>query len=65
MKVANTGHVTALDDAWGCASVIVTDFIAAGKVGDTTCASAIPEIRTVDRFPMHVADASRRDRGPG
>ncbi len=65
VKLANTGHVTALDDTWGCASVIVTDFVAAGKVGDTTCASTIPEIRTVDRFPLHAADATAATAAPG
>ena len=65
VTVANTGHVTALDDSWGCASVIVTDFIAAGKVGDTTCASSIPEIRTVDRFPVHAVGATAATAAPG
>ena len=44
--------------------MIVTDFIAnAGKVGDTTCASTIPEIRTVDSFPMPLDRRDRGDRG--
>ena len=65
VSVANTGHVTALDDSWGCASVIVTDFIADGEVGDTTCADTIPEIRAVDRYPLHVADATAAIAAPG
>ena len=65
VKVANTGHVTALDDAWGCASVIVTDFIANGAIGDTTCADTIPEIRTVDRYAQKASDATAASATPG
>ena len=65
VKVANTGHVTALDDAWGCASVIVTDFISAGKAGDTSCADTIPEIRTVDRYSVSAAAATAATAAPG
>ena len=65
VEVANTGHVTALNDSWACASVIVTDFISTGATGDTSCASTIPEIRTVDRFPITVAGAAAATATPG
>ncbi len=65
VKIANTGHVTALDDPWSCASVIVTEFIADKAVGDTTCAATIPEIRTVDHFPVHAGDAIAAAAAPG
>jgi hypothetical protein len=62
VQVANTGHVTALDDSWGCASTIVDDFIPNAAVGDTGCAETIPEIRTVDKFSIRL---DRRNRGDG
>ncbi len=65
VSVANTGHVTALDDSWECASVIVTDFIANGEAGDTTCADTIPEIRAVDRYPLNAVDATAAIAAPG
>ncbi len=65
VQVANTGHVTALDDSWGCASTIVDDFITNAAVGDTSCAETIPEIRTVDKFSIHSTDATAATAAPG
>jgi pimeloyl-ACP methyl ester carboxylesterase len=63
--VANSGHVTALDDGWGCASTIVAEFIDSRAPVDTTCASSIPPIRPVDRFARHAAEAAEATAEPG
>jgi pimeloyl-ACP methyl ester carboxylesterase len=48
--VRNTGHVTAIDDPWNCASALVRTFLAQ-KALDTSCAARIPAMRLVDTFP--------------
>jgi len=52
--VANTGHVTAVGDVYGCASVIVQTFFS-GARPDVACASAIPPMRLVSSFARTVA----------
>ncbi len=47
--VANTGHVTALDDFYGCASDIVRRFEQTGKV-NAQCASHVPALHLVPAF---------------
>jgi pimeloyl-ACP methyl ester carboxylesterase len=47
--VRNTGHVTAIDDPWNCASAIVRTFLAQRPL-DTGCAARIPPTRLVDAF---------------
>ena len=63
--VTNSGHVTALDDGWGCASTIVTEFVDVRGPVDTTCASSIPPIRPVDRFARQAAEAAEATAKPG
>jgi pimeloyl-ACP methyl ester carboxylesterase len=53
--VANTGHVSALGDLNGCASVIVRRFTATGKFADG-CSSAIPALHLVPSFGRDVDD---------
>jgi pimeloyl-ACP methyl ester carboxylesterase len=48
--VRNTGHVTAIDDPWNCASAIVREFVN-GTMPATACARRIPALRLVDTFP--------------
>lgn len=48
--VRNTGHVTAIDDPWNCASALVRTFLA-GQSVNTSCAARIPATRLVDTFP--------------
>lgn len=47
---ANSFHVDALGDEFDCASAIVRRFVETLQPGDTSCAAAIPEVRTVPRF---------------
>jgi TAP-like protein len=63
--VTNSGHVTALDDGWECASVIVAEFVDTRAPVDTSCAASIPPIRPVDRFARQAADASEATAQPG
>jgi pimeloyl-ACP methyl ester carboxylesterase len=63
--VTNSGHVTALDDGWGCASTIVAEFVDARAPVDTSCASSIPPIRPVERFVRQAADAAEATAQPG
>jgi pimeloyl-ACP methyl ester carboxylesterase len=52
VEVANVGHVTALGDYAGCASVVVRRFVRTRDPGDTSCArDANPRVRLVERFP--------------
>ena len=52
VEVANVGHVTALADYAGCASVVVRRFVRTRDPGDTSCArDANPRVRLVERFP--------------
>ena len=52
--VANTGHVTAVGDEYGCASAMVRTFFSGGTP-DVACASAIPAMRRVPSFARTVA----------
>jgi hypothetical protein len=63
--VANSGHVTALDDGWGCASVIVADFVDSREPVDTSCAALIPPVRPVERFARQAVDATEATAQPG
>ncbi|MGA8324837.1 MAG: alpha/beta fold hydrolase, partial [Candidatus Cybelea sp.] len=47
--VANTGHVTALDDFYGCASAIVRRFTLTQRV-DAGCAAHVPALHLVPSF---------------
>lgn len=47
--VANTGHVTALDDFYGCASAIVRRFTLTQRV-DASCAAHVPALHLVPSF---------------
>ncbi len=52
VEVANVGHVTALADYSGCASVLVRRFVRDLDPGDTSCAgTANPPVRMVSSFP--------------
>lgn len=52
VEVANVGHVTALGDHAGCASVLVRRFVRTRDPGDTSCArDANPRVRLVQEFP--------------
>jgi pimeloyl-ACP methyl ester carboxylesterase len=64
VKVANTGHVTALTDYSRCASDIVVQFVSTRSPGNTSCASQYQEVRTTDEFPMRLADIAA-PAGPG
>jgi pimeloyl-ACP methyl ester carboxylesterase len=48
--VPNSFHVTALGDAYHCASAIVRQFIQTLSPGDTSCTAQIPEVRLVPMF---------------
>jgi pimeloyl-ACP methyl ester carboxylesterase len=48
--VRNTGHVTAIDDPWNCASALVRAFLAEQSLS-ISCAARIPAMRLVDTFP--------------
>ena len=54
--VANSFHVTALDEQDDCASVIVRRFVRDLDPGDTSCAGRIAEVRTVPRFAEVAAE---------
>ncbi|MFN8195362.1 MAG: alpha/beta fold hydrolase [Nocardioidaceae bacterium] len=51
VEVANVGHVTALADYSGCASVLVRRFVRSRDAGDTSCArTANPPVRMTPGF---------------
>jgi pimeloyl-ACP methyl ester carboxylesterase len=50
VEMANTGHISALDDFQRCASGLVRTFLTSLQAGDTACASRVPAINVV-RFP--------------
>ncbi|MGA2135129.1 MAG: alpha/beta hydrolase [Bryobacteraceae bacterium] len=54
--IANSFHVTAVEDEDHCASVIARTFFLTLSPGDTSCASQIAEVRTVPNFATVVAD---------
>ncbi len=66
--VANTGHVTALDDFYGCAAGIVRRFGQTGKVA-AQCAARVPALHLVPAFSraldeVHPASPSDGNRAP-
>ena len=64
VQVANTGHISALDDYQRCASGIVRTFLTGLAAGDTACAARIPAVNAV-RFPAALGPRRRRARPPG
>ncbi len=58
VDVFNTVHVTALGDRNGCASVIYERFVRTLSPGDTSCASRVPEVRVVGRYPLNLGDVA-------
>lgn len=62
--VANTGHVTALDDFYGCASGIVRRFGQTGKV-DAQCASQVPALHLVPAFSRTLDEVEPAKPAPG
>jgi pimeloyl-ACP methyl ester carboxylesterase len=56
VEFANSTHVNALGDLYGCASAIVLRFVSSGgNTGSTACASKLPALRLVERFATRVA----------
>ncbi len=55
--VANTGHVSALDDYKGCASSIVQRFTESGRIDDG-CASHVPALHLVPSFARTLDDVT-------
>jgi pimeloyl-ACP methyl ester carboxylesterase len=55
--VANTGHVTALDDFGGCAAAMVRRFVAAGNV-DARCAAQVPALHLVPSFSRSLREVA-------
>lgn len=62
--VANTGHVTALDDFNGCASIIVRRFTQTGKV-DAACAAEVPALHLVPAFSRRLEEVEPATPLPG
>jgi hypothetical protein len=58
VETANTIHISALGDRDDCAQPMVRRFVRTLSAGDTSCASRIAEVRTVDSFPRRAADAA-------
>ena len=57
MIVANTGHVSALDDYKGCASSIVQRFTESGRI-DGGCAPRVPALHLVPSFARTLDDVT-------
>jgi pimeloyl-ACP methyl ester carboxylesterase len=53
VSVANSTHVTAIDDYGRCASQIVLRFIETRAAGDTSCAAQYAPYHVVNRFARH------------
>jgi hypothetical protein len=51
VEIANSVHVTALGDRDNCSSQIMYRFVRTLSAGDTSCASKVPEVRTIILFP--------------
>lgn len=62
--VANTGHVTALDDFDGCASNIVRRFGQTGKVV-AQCAARVPALHLVAAFSRTLGEVDPANPSPG
>ena len=63
--VANSFHVTAVDDPDHCASAIARNFFDQLTPGDTSCAAGITEVRTVPNFATLVAGVQPAKPLPG
>lgn len=64
VQMANTGHISSLDDFQRCASGIVRTFLTSLEAGNTACAFRIPAINAV-RFPADLAAAPAGHALPG
>ena len=62
--VANTGHVTAIDDFYGCAQDIVRRFARTQRV-DAACASRVPALHLVPSFSRSLRDVEAAQPAPG
>jgi pimeloyl-ACP methyl ester carboxylesterase len=62
--VANTVHVTALDDFYGCASSIVRTFTRTQRV-DAQCAAHVPALHLVPAFSRTLGDVTAASPLPG
>ncbi|MBV9232881.1 MAG: alpha/beta fold hydrolase [Candidatus Eremiobacteraeota bacterium] len=62
--VANTGHVTALGDYYGCASSIVRTFTESQRV-DRECAARVPALHLVPSFARTVNEVTPATPLPG
>ena len=58
VEIANSVHVTALGDRDNCSSQIMYRFVRTLAAGDTSCASRVPEVRTIILFPRTQADVT-------
>jgi hypothetical protein len=63
--VANSFHVTALDEQDNCASVIVRNFVKDLDPRDTACAARIAEVRTVPKFAKYAGQLDPATPSPG
>jgi pimeloyl-ACP methyl ester carboxylesterase len=55
--IHNAGHVTAVYDYEGCASVIARRFLRTRHAGNTSCARRLPSVNVVRAFPQSVSHA--------
>ena len=62
--VANTGHVAAIDDFYGCAQDIVRRFARTQRV-DAACASRVPALHLVPSFARSLSDVEAAQPAPG
>lgn len=62
---ANSFHVEAEGDLYGCASAIAVNFFRDLVPGDTTCAAQIAEVRMVPRFARSLTELDPARPGPG
>jgi pimeloyl-ACP methyl ester carboxylesterase len=63
--VANSFHVTAVDEQDNCASLIVQNFVSNLEPGDISCAAKIAEVRTVPRFVTSFSQLDPSTATPG
>ncbi len=57
--VRNVVHVTAIGDQNHCASVIYERFVSTRSPGNTSCAARVPELHTVGRYPLKLAQVAQ------
>jgi len=63
--VANSFHITAVEDQDDCASAIAVRFFRDLTPGDTSCASQIAEVRMVPKFARYMSELTPAIPGPG